>query len=60
MDLLYLNSIFEALVFGIEIGSSFKHFSLHDFEVKIAFALNFFLNGVISEPILRPPPPISV
>lgn len=43
MDLLYLNSIFEALVFGVEIGSSFKHFSLHDFEVKIAFALNFFL-----------------
>lgn len=42
MDLLYLNSIFEALVFGIEIGSSFKHFSLHDFEVKIAFALKCF------------------
>lgn len=28
------HSIFETLVFGIEIRFSFKHFYLHDFEEK--------------------------
>lgn len=35
MDVLVLeHSMFEALVFGIEIRSSSKHFYLHDFEEK--------------------------
>lgn len=55
MDVLVLkHSIFEALVFGMEIRSIFKHFYLHDFEEKyLCYEMIFFLkkSRVISDPL---------
>lgn len=48
MDVLVLkHSIFEALVFGMEIRSIFKHFYLHDFEEKyLCYEMIFFFKKV--------------